>query len=368
MYGSSALARRTIKEMFLAHFFFATSGQGSTQNETSLALSRPLAWDNLLTCLENAMKLVFTAISLTLLFVLVHISSPACFGADGKSPFEEYLQSMEEEDQRLRESDPIYTQYHEKRAKELSRAGKYKSAVKELELADECVEKSYGEPLYAEIHTKLSFEKAHQLSLLGEHARAIQEYISAINSDSDGLASESYKTDRDFNTAVLLMKAGEVLAWLAKISVVAGVIAFLIWIAKKSRAPLAVSAIMLITLAMLDNNFGDCFTVLKFGIFGLLGYKACMLYKAGQIRWVWAYGMLAWLFNPILRTQLEESSWVFACFISIAVLVASVFTLNRNSPEERDSLRRRNSKDVNNHEQDSGEVDSIADRLTKLAR
>lgn len=339
-----------------------------SKNETSLALSMSLAWDNLLTCLGNAMKLVITATSLALLLVLVNISSPACFGADGKNPFDELLQKFEEEHQRSRESDPIYTQYHEKKAKEFSKAGQYKSAVKELELADKCVEKSYGEPLYAEIHTKLRFEKAHQLSLLGEHTRAIQEYISAINSDSDGLASESYKTDMNFSTAVLLMKVGEVLLLLAKISVVVGVIAFLFWLAKKSGAPLPVSAIMLIGVAMLDNSFEDFFTVLRFGIFGLLGYKACSLYKAGQIRWTWAYGMLACLFNPVLKTQLEDSSWIAACVISIAVLVVSMFKLNRNSPEKRVSSKRSKSKNIDAKEEASGEVDSIADRLTKLAR
>lgn len=113
--------------------------------------------------------------------------------------------------------------------------------------------------------------------------------------------------------------------WAVVIFLVAFVIAVVITCIKKKILAETVSVIMLI-LAATSELEGDYYTILRFIICPLAAFTAFRFFKIGSIGWVWTFGVIAALFNPLIKVQLERETWqpidiVTACLVAVSIFI-----------------------------------------------
>jgi hypothetical protein len=87
----------------------------------------------------------------------------------------------------------------------------------------------------------------------------------------------------------------------------------------------------LITVALLfwavAPNPYDYYTLLRFIVCPVSAYAAYKSYKVGNGPWVWALGVSAVLFNPILKVHLQRETWSVLNVIFGLITLASIFAL-----------------------------------------
>lgn len=88
-------------------------------------------------------------------------------------------------------------------------------------------------------------------------------------------------------------------------------------------------------LALLDGWEYGFFTLLRFIVTAATSYVAWMSFNEMKENWVWGFGFVAVLFNPIFPIYLERSTWVVIDFIIGIALLAAIFIvkLNKETPQ-----------------------------------
>ena len=67
-------------------------------------------------------------------------------------------------------------------------------------------------------------------------------------------------------------------------------------------------------------------------------YSAFAAYEQSRVAWVWIFGTLAFLYNPILRTHLDRDTWVIINWATVgAIIVAAVFFCRTNTQRTRNT-------------------------------
>lgn len=82
--------------------------------------------------------------------------------------------------------------------------------------------------------------------------------------------------------------------------------------------PIIISIIMLL-LAIFPLPYGY-YTILRLVVCVTAGFLAWYSYKQQKLTWMWAMGVIALIFNPIIPLHLRKELWVV-----VDVIVAIVF-------------------------------------------
>jgi hypothetical protein len=85
-------------------------------------------------------------------------------------------------------------------------------------------------------------------------------------------------------------------------------------------------AILMLFWALAHNPYGY-YQILRWVIACVTGYSAYMAYEQGKTTWVWIFGIIAVLFNPIAPIYLARETWSVIDLIVAAILFASIFKL-----------------------------------------
>ncbi|MCX6766842.1 MAG: hypothetical protein NT170_03660 [Candidatus Moranbacteria bacterium] len=93
---------------------------------------------------------------------------------------------------------------------------------------------------------------------------------------------------------------------------------------KQKNTIIAVSSIFLL-LAGFNGWPYDFFVLLKFIVFVSGVYLAWLAYKTKQEKWIWAYGIIAILFNPFFSLHFSRSAWTVIDIATAIFLIISGF-------------------------------------------
>lgn len=89
---------------------------------------------------------------------------------------------------------------------------------------------------------------------------------------------------------------------------------------------LLVTSILILVFAVLGESFDyGFFTLVRLTVSGTTTYLAWRAHEANQRRWIWAFGTIAVIFNPLLPLALGRDIWVLADLLTIVALTASIF-------------------------------------------
>lgn len=71
------------------------------------------------------------------------------------------------------------------------------------------------------------------------------------------------------------------------------------------------------------------YTFLRIYLVLVLGHSAHIAFKQHQVRWTWILGVTAFTYNPILPMHFGRDGWSVVNVITIPVVLASCFFINR---------------------------------------
>jgi hypothetical protein len=73
-------------------------------------------------------------------------------------------------------------------------------------------------------------------------------------------------------------------------------------------------------------------TLLRWICCPVFAYSAIAAYESKRVLWVWIFGVLAGLYNPIFRVHLDRSTWIGVNWFTVGVIVVAgiVFRQDKN--------------------------------------
>jgi hypothetical protein len=101
---------------------------------------------------------------------------------------------------------------------------------------------------------------------------------------------------------------------------------------KRIWVPQLIACLMLLWALNPENPYGY-YILLRWvccGIFAYLAFQAFQIEKQG---WVWALGVTAFVYNPILRVHLNREIWSVVNIVTIGIAVASMFSIKKERPD-----------------------------------
>ena len=94
---------------------------------------------------------------------------------------------------------------------------------------------------------------------------------------------------------------------------------------------LSIIAGILLLLGILNGWPYTYYIILRWVICGVAIFNVIDLSRSKLTGWVWAFGALAALFNPIVPVYLNKSAWVGIDLISAIIFFLSVYTINKKN-------------------------------------
>jgi hypothetical protein len=86
-----------------------------------------------------------------------------------------------------------------------------------------------------------------------------------------------------------------------------------------------VAAAMLV-YAVIENHPYSYYILLRWVCCAVFAYSAVSAFQTNCVAWTWIFGVLAGLYNPILRVHLDRSTWIGVNWFTVGVIVvAAVF-------------------------------------------
>ncbi len=83
-------------------------------------------------------------------------------------------------------------------------------------------------------------------------------------------------------------------------------------------------AILFLLGALADNPYGY-YQFLRWAILIVGGYSAYLAYKTGSKVWLWAFGAVAILFNPIFLITFSKDTWQIIDVVVAVIFIVSLF-------------------------------------------
>lgn len=83
-------------------------------------------------------------------------------------------------------------------------------------------------------------------------------------------------------------------------------------------------AIVMSFWALADNPYGY-YQILRWVICGVTGYSAYLAYENNKDSWVWIFGIIAILFNPIAPIHLDRELWSVINIAVAVIIFVSIF-------------------------------------------
>jgi hypothetical protein len=88
-------------------------------------------------------------------------------------------------------------------------------------------------------------------------------------------------------------------------------------------------AAILLFLALGRHPYGY-YKLLRFVVCGVTVYGVYFATKKEKIAWVWPFGIIAILFNPLIPIYLRRGTWQFIDFAVAILLLISVLVLRKS--------------------------------------
>jgi tetratricopeptide (TPR) repeat protein len=103
-----------------------------------------------------------------------------------------------------------------------------------------------------------------------------------------------------------------------------------------------IAAAMLVSAAV-DKHPYSFYTLLRWVCCPIFAYSAFVAHEKNQMLWVWVFGALAALYNPLFRAHLDRSTWIGVNWFTIGAITVAALNLFRkkpsSSPEDEKWLR-----------------------------
>lgn len=87
-------------------------------------------------------------------------------------------------------------------------------------------------------------------------------------------------------------------------------------------------AAILLFLALDRHTYGY-YKLLRFVVCGVTVYGVYFAAKFEKIGWAWTFGIIAFLFNPLIPIHLHKGSWVIIDLGVAVLLLVSIFLLRK---------------------------------------
>jgi hypothetical protein len=93
-----------------------------------------------------------------------------------------------------------------------------------------------------------------------------------------------------------------------------------------------VAAALLVSAAVERHPY-SYYTLLRWICCPIFAYSALAAHEKNRVLWVWVFGVLAGLYNPIFRVHLDRSTWVGVNWATVAAIViaAALFWKDKKS-------------------------------------
>lgn len=102
---------------------------------------------------------------------------------------------------------------------------------------------------------------------------------------------------------------------------------------KRIWIPQVIASGMLLWALNPGNPYGY-YILLRWVSCGVFAYLALQAFAREKQGWTWALGITALVYNPILRVHLTKEIWRVVNVITIAIAVASIFTVKKDDNAE----------------------------------
>jgi hypothetical protein len=93
----------------------------------------------------------------------------------------------------------------------------------------------------------------------------------------------------------------------------------------------------LLVYAVVERHPHSFYTVLRWICCAVFVYSAFAAYEKNRVLWVWIFGVLAGLYNPIFRVRLGHA-WIGVDWFSVGVIVVAAIIFWRPSKKLRKRL------------------------------
>ena len=90
-------------------------------------------------------------------------------------------------------------------------------------------------------------------------------------------------------------------------------------------------AVVLLVLA-LDRHLYSYYKLLRWVVCGATVYSGFLAMEQEKKAWVWAFGIIAVLFNPIIPFRLDRETWHIIDLIVAVILATSTFIIREHEP------------------------------------
>jgi hypothetical protein len=90
-------------------------------------------------------------------------------------------------------------------------------------------------------------------------------------------------------------------------------------------------AVVMLGLAVAGRHPYDFYTLLRWICCPVFAYSAFTAYENNRVPWVWVFGVLAVLYNPISRVHLDRSTWIGVNSFTVAVILVAAIIFWRPS-------------------------------------
>jgi hypothetical protein len=97
----------------------------------------------------------------------------------------------------------------------------------------------------------------------------------------------------------------------------------------------------LLVFATVEQHPYSFYTLLRWSCCPVFAYSAFAAHEKSRVLWVWVFGVLALLYNPIFRVHLDRSTWIGVNWLTVAVLVVAAIIFWRSSSTPAQLLVRR---------------------------
>jgi hypothetical protein len=85
----------------------------------------------------------------------------------------------------------------------------------------------------------------------------------------------------------------------------------------------------LLVYAAVERHPYSFYTLLRWICCPVFAYSAFAAYEKNRVLWVWIFGVLASLYNPIFRVHLDRSTWIGVNWFTVGVIVVAAISFWR---------------------------------------
>jgi Family of unknown function (DUF6804) len=94
----------------------------------------------------------------------------------------------------------------------------------------------------------------------------------------------------------------------------------------------------LLVSAAVDRHPYSFYMLLRWICCPIFAYSAFVAYEKNRSLWIWIFGVLALVYNPIFRTHLDRSTWIGVNWFTVgAITVAAVVFWRTNTQLTRNT-------------------------------